>query len=113
MPLSDIVTVTIQATAANPSTPNFGLPLIAAYHTHYPDRSRLYSSLAAMVSDGFAVTEPAYLAAAAVFSQNPSVTGLKIGRRALPPTQTLSLACLTSTTGVVYSFSVAGHAVSY
>ena len=48
--------------------------MIAAYHTHWADLIRYYSDLAGMESDGFAVTEPAYLAASAVMDQNPTVT---------------------------------------
>jgi hypothetical protein len=106
VPISDIVQVTISVSAVGPTRAGFGEPLIAAYHTHYTDRVREYSSLAAMVSDGFAATDPAYLAAAEVFSQSPSPPLLKVGRRALPMTQTLHLTLLSTATTDTYVVQV-------
>lgn len=66
-----------------------------------------------MVSDGFAVTSGAYLSAAAIFSNNPTVTTVKIGRRALAFTQISKLTCLSAVTGDVYSFKVGSSTISY
>jgi len=96
MPISDVVNISISVSGAGPTREGFGEPLIAAYHTHYTDRVREYGSLAAMVSDGFQTFDPAYLAASEVFSQNPSPPNLKIGRRALAVTQTLTLTLLST-----------------
>ncbi len=87
--------------------------MIAAYHTHYGDRVRGYNDLAGMVTDGFSTTEPAYLAAAKAFSQNPRPTTVKIGRRANPPVQSFSVEMLDGTIGDVTAFSVGGTAVTY
>jgi len=80
MSLSDIVQVTITAQTTAPSRTGFGLPLIMAYHTNWPERARSYTSLDSMVSDGFATTDEAYLAAQACFSQNPKPTRVIVGR---------------------------------
>ena len=106
MPISDIISVSISVSGAGPTRAGFGEPLIAAYHTHFTDRVREYSSLAGMVSDGFAVTDPAYLAASEVFAQNPAPPTLKIGRRALPMTQTLHLTLLSTSATDTYVVQV-------
>ncbi len=118
MALSDLVVVNVTSTSVNPTRPGFGTPLVAAYHTHYGDRIRYYTGLAGMVSDGFSVHEPAYLAAQAIFSQNPCPPQVAVGRRANAPLQVLNLACQDSTAGDVYNFTLTGsdgtaHALTY
>lgn len=105
MSLADLVNVNITALTSSPTQPGFGTPLIAAYHTHYTDLARTYSSLSGLTGDGFSVTEPAYLAAQAILSQNPRVTNFMVGRRALPPTQSLKLTCTTATLGAIYQLN--------
>lgn len=96
MSLADLVTVSITATSNLPTLQGFGVPLVVAYHNLYTDRIRYYSSLTAMVTDGFLVTDSAYLAASAILAQSPNVTQFGVGRRALGSLQTLVLT-LTST----------------
>lgn len=79
-PIDALVTVTIIATNATPTLPNFGTPAFLAYHTHNTDYIRTYTSLAGMVSDGFSATEPAYYWASTVLSQSPTVPSFKIIR---------------------------------
>ena len=105
MPVSDVVNLSISVSGAGPSAAGFGEPLIAAYHTQYTDRVREYSNLAGVAAD-FPTTSPAYLAAAAVFAQTPCPPALKIGRRALAYTQTLTMTCLSTATTDTYKFSL-------
>lgn len=87
MPLSDIANVSISTSGGGLSLPGFGTPLIlGGYSKTWPERVRTYSNLADVAVD-FAATTPEYLAAQAIFSQNPCPTRIKIGRGALPPTQ--------------------------
>lgn len=87
MPLSDIAQVSISTSGGSLSLPGFGTPLIAGgYGKSWLERVRTYSTLAEVQAD-FAVGTPEYLAAQAIFSQNPRPPRLKIGRCALPPTQ--------------------------
>jgi hypothetical protein len=79
-PLDQIVPVTITASGATPQIANFGTPAILCYHTKNTDYIRTYTSIAGMVTDGFAVTDPAYYMATAVFSQTPSPSSLKLIR---------------------------------
>lgn len=89
--LNSIVNVQIQKTSVNVSQQGFGIPLILGYHTRFVDDLRAYTSVAAMVTDGFLTTDLEYLAASAAFAQNPSPTEVIVGRRAAAPVQTVIL----------------------
>ena len=80
MSLSDIVQVTITAQTAAPSRIGFGLPLIMAYHTAFPERAREYTGIAAMISDGFPTTHPAVRMASSILGQNPKPAKVIVGR---------------------------------
>ena len=72
----------IVATGAltGPQAEGFGTILCVGYHNHFADLYRQYTSLAAMVSDGFAVYEPIYLMAAAIFAQTPHPQQIAVGK---------------------------------
>jgi hypothetical protein len=53
-----------------------------AYHTHWSEHAREYTNLDDMLTDGFVATDQAYLAAAAVFRQNPRPEKIVLGREA-------------------------------
>lgn len=78
--IDNIVNVTITAETRTPSRTGFGTPCIFAYHTVFPERARIYSSTSAMITDGFTATDPAYLAATAIASQNPRPPQWVVGR---------------------------------
>lgn len=94
MSLEDIVSVTITKESAQIDRASFGTILIASYHTHGADRIVEYtasSMLKGMVANGFATTEPAYLAAVKALSQQPRVSKIKIGRLLTAWNQTLKI----------------------
>jgi len=112
MSLSDLVTVSISLTGANISRAGFGTPLIAAYHANFGTRTKSYDAetgLADMVIDGFAVTDPAYLAAQSLLAQNPKVESFKIGRRALPWTIEYDVIVKTALSSTKYTVTVDGQ----
>jgi hypothetical protein len=109
----DIASVTITRANVTPSRAGFGTPMILAYHTLNADRVRSYSSLSAMSADGFRSHDPAYRAAAAAFSQTPRPRRVKVGRRALAPTQVIRLTPVAPSAGEVYSLKVDGLAVTF
>lgn len=122
MALSDFVAVSITLTGSAVITREaFGVPMVAAYHTHFADRFRQYpaaSALTSMVSDGFQTFDPAYRAVQAILAQAPCPEQVAIGRRGLPFTQTLHLQCMDATTGDGYAVTVVGsdgvsHTVTY
>lgn len=115
MSLDDIVQVNISTQTTAVSQAGFGTPLIAAFHNHFPERVRSYTSLAGLVADGFSTTEAAYLAAQAILSQTPKLPRFKVGRRALAHTQILRITpSLPSVLGVtVYTVTINGVAFAF
>jgi hypothetical protein len=117
--VSDIIAITVTQQAAALLLAGFGVPMIAAYHTHYMDLLRFYSGnsagLAQMVTDGFSTTEAAYLAASAICAQTPAPSTFAVGRTALPATQkfTFTPPGSASGAGVTYQFYVDGQLVQY
>jgi hypothetical protein len=112
MSLTRIVSVSIVASAPPPTAPGFGVPLILGYHTKFAELVRYYTGTAGMVTDGFAVTDPEYLAAAAIMSQNPSVPRFAVGRRTNIPTQVVELTP-TATNAAIYHVTINGVTFNY
>ncbi len=115
MALSDFINVSISISAVFPSGPSFSIPLIASYHTVWPDRVRSYNNLAGLVSDGFTVSSPTYKAAAALLGGSHPPPLFMVGRRAIAYTQitTITVETAGAVAGVVYHFTVGGIAISY
>lgn len=106
MGLDAIVNLSITKQTVSPSRLGFGVPLIAAYHNVFPDLTMPFTTLQGMKDAGFLVTDPAYLCASAMFSQNPRPAQVIIGRRSRPYTQTVELKPVNTTAGNVYRFTV-------
>ena len=112
-PLDAIVPVTITASGATPQIANSNTPAILCYHTLNTDYIRTYTSLAGMVTDGYAVTDAAYYMATAVFSQTPSPASLKIIRGSSAVTQSCTFVVndaggSTTVTGDQYGYQCVG-----
>lgn len=106
--ISEIVQVSITAATAVPTQKGFGIPMFVAYHNHYADLYRIYTSTTGMVSDGFTVGEPAYLMAQAAFSQNPAPAQVMIGRIPTATARTFTLLISDATTGNVATLTLTG-----
>ena len=113
MSLDSLVNVSITTQAQSISRAGFGVPMIMAYHANYLDVVRTYTNLASMVSDGFATTDPAYLAAQVLLSQDPKVVNFKVGKRASAPTQGFTLTPTDTTEDLVYTLDINGNTASY
>ncbi len=113
MSLSDIVSVTVNVATASIDRAAFNVPLLCSYHTRWVQRVRTYTKLADMISDGFTSTDQAYLMAAAMKAQNPSLNLWKIGRRASAPVPTYGLTVTSSTEGQTLSLTIEGTDISY
>jgi hypothetical protein len=118
MPLSDFLNVSINLQGASPSQPGFGVPIIlgkcAAWGAS-TDRIRYYSGIAGLTSDGFVTTDPEYLAASALFSQNPAPSSIALGKRATAnlPTMKVVFTVVQAVVGKVYSVVVNGVVKSF
>ncbi len=86
MPLSDIVQITIVTETAGVTQAGFGVPMILSADAAFPERIRFYTSITA-VADDFDSDSPTYGMAAAIFSQNPKVERIAVGRMVDKPTQ--------------------------
>ena len=85
MALSEIVNVSIQAGTVNPARRGFGIPLILAFHAKWSGTEvRSYTSFSGVAADFPETYSMPYLAAAALFSQNPRPRMIKIGRLPTP-----------------------------
>lgn len=114
MSLSDVVDVTITSETKTPTAAGFGLPLITAYHTVFPERVRAYTSIADMITDGFTALSPAYLAAQAVFAPNPSPSQVLIGRTANDEVMSIKLTPIgTPKANYEYSVVIQGQTASF
>ncbi|KKN75986.1 hypothetical protein LCGC14_0375430 [marine sediment metagenome] len=105
MSLDTIVQINITAQSTSPSRAGFGTPLAAGFHTVFANRVRAYASGAEMVTDGFLATDPLVRLVNKVFSQNPKVTSIKIGRRASAPIQKLNFIPTDITVGLDYTMA--------
>ncbi len=112
MSLDSILNITITNTTVSVSQQGFGTPLVLGYHTRFAERSRTYSSLAAMVSDGFATTDLEYKAVAAVFAQNPRPVSVVVGRRLTKSAKVVDITP-TAVNASVYTVTINGTSYTY
>ena len=96
LPLSDIVDVIVELTGTLGTPPPYNQGLIVGTSTVIPSvgansRLRQYSTLAQMVTDGFALTDPEYLAASEYASQTPVAPYWWIGRQDLTALGTVAV----------------------
>lgn len=111
MPLSDIVNTTTGVSTGGITQAGYGIPLIISYSTplgSFTERLRFYTSLTGVAVD-FAATTPEYKAASRIFSQNPKVRRIAIGRGLLKPTQRWKLTP-TAVNSTDYKLRVGGPA---
>lgn len=83
MPLSDVVNITITRATATPTQVSFNDLIIVAEFLAavQSDRVAIYNSLTELTDAGFGTTDVVYLAAAAVWSQNPAPKQIYVGRK--------------------------------
>jgi len=99
--IDQVVNVSITATSATPSLPGVDIPAIIAYHTHNTDLVRTYFDVTDMVTDGFGVNEPAYLAALALISQDPRPAQFKVIRATGDYQQTMTFKVTNLNAGAI------------
>lgn len=85
MALKDIVTVNITRETTSVAVAAFNVPMILSTFatsktTTAFTRARVYGSLAELTDDGWASTDAVYKMAQAIFSQNPTVNKIVVGR---------------------------------
>jgi len=110
MPVSfdRIFPVEITRATRTASRRGFGIAMLAAHHTRFPERARSYADPSEMLDDGFETTDAAYLAAVAFCSQSPRPPTFKIGRRLGTPDQTIRLTPGTPVEDEVFGITIGG-----
>jgi len=101
MEFDNIISLTITRNTPTVSRKGFGTTGILGYHTKWADYNRRYltsTALNTLVSEGFATTDPIYLAALAAVGQNPRNKYIEVLRRATTFVFDLDLE-ITSDTG--------------
>ena len=80
--LKDIVNVVINRETTSKTTRDLQTIAVLSVHEHFSGAEvyREYTSTTDMISDGFLTTEYAYVAAQRIFSQNPQVRSIVVGK---------------------------------
>ncbi|SRR6266849_715124 len=114
---SDLISITVSQQVASLLLPGFGIPLILSAHTFFADRVRYYTAnpagLAQMVTDGFPVTDPAYLAASAISAQSPAPSLFGIGKLLNKPVQQFTVTPGAILNNTLYQFKFDGNTVAF
>lgn len=111
MALSDHVTLTITNGTVGTPRMGFGIPLILSVNAAWSERVRVYTDIEGVGAD-FATTSPEYLAANALFSQEPHPEQIMIGRAVGKPTQRYKITVSTVENSHTYKLSVKGQGVT-
>jgi hypothetical protein len=111
--LSDHVSVAISLAAFTPSRQSFSIPLIAGYHTRFPELTRTYSSLQELADDGFTSEDAEYNTAAVIFAQSPTVAQIKVGRLAGAQVARVVTMLPTAVNSTVYEVIINGVSYSF
>jgi hypothetical protein len=106
--LDDIIVENITIQDSVPDAPSFDMAMFVCYHTAWPDLSREYSKAGDLLTDGFLVTDDAYLWAQAFKAQNQAPQNFKIGRLQTVFTHVVNLVPTNTTQGFVYKGGLVG-----
>lgn len=112
--LDDVIDIQISVSDRAPARPNFGTPLIAAFHEAWGDRVREYSRADDLLEDGFLAADAVYKMAQAIKSQNPTIRRFKVGRlEDATYTHTVHLIPANTTPGYTYSGTIDGTSITF
>ena len=97
-----IIDVTVVVQNPGVTAAGFGVPLILTPRATWTERTRVYKSIDAVLSD-WAATTPEYFAAAACFAQDPAPSKIMIGRAIGVPTKIVDIAIEVVANSTVYA----------
>lgn len=121
--INEIIQITITRQTAFAKIPGFnGIIIVAEFDSTsitpaFTERVREYTSLSDIVSAGFATSSAVYLAASALFSQNPNVGSIYVGRKATvadggPETWTAALTAIKDASSAWYALHAGTRTLS-
>lgn len=108
MPLSDIVDVVITRQTQTVTEAGFGIPMILGSNIRFTDLIRFYSDIDEVAED-FSTSDPEYIAAQDIFSQQISPPQIAIGRRQV---DNVTINVTTAMTGEDYILDINGDIVT-
>lgn len=107
--LNNIVDVTITRETRTIQRASFSIPCFIAEHTIFAERAKEYTSLADIVTAGFATTSAVYKAATLYFGQTVAPSKIIVGRRLVPSVTITPTVANTA----VYSFKANGTLITF
>ncbi len=114
MALQDIAQVSITLSSSGVQRAGFGIPFFLTAHNYYTDRVRTYTGTTTIGADT-QTTSNAFIAGQSVFSNEPSVDNLKIGRligdSIISPLVTVDGSVVTGTTTALTVTDLVGATV--
>lgn len=107
--LNNIVDVSITRETRTIQRASFSIPCFIAEHTIFAERAKEYTSLADILSAGFATTSAVYKAATLYFGQAVAPSKIVVGRRLVPSVTITPTVANTA----VYSFKANGTLITF
>ena len=107
--LNNIVDVSITRETRTIQRASFSIPCFIAEHTIFAERAKEYTSLADILSAGFATTSAVYKAATLYFGQAVAPSKIIVGRRLVPSVTITPTVANTA----VYSFKANGTLITF
>ena len=107
MGIESIVQMTISTTGPGITRKSFGIPLILGYHDKWPESSRVYSGaegLATLLSEGFTVNDPVYIAAQSLLAPQVKIDRFVVGKLLTAFNAAFTLSVRVAKSGQVYAF---------
>lgn len=106
--INEDVVVTVTEETAGVARLGFGTPMILSYLATFGERIRFYASLSEVAEDFADTTSPEYLAAAAMFAQEPHPEQIAIARAVGKPTQRYKVTVSTVEHSHLYKLTLKG-----
>lgn len=106
------ITLSISTSGPTVTKPGYGIPIILSGTAAWVERTRSYTTLAALAVD-FAATTGEYLCAVQIFAQDPAPSTVMVGRCALPPTMRWSIGVTVVANSTAYKVKVGSTTYTY
>jgi hypothetical protein len=112
--IDEIVSVQITRETRTPTRVGFGTPLLMGWTDAFGETAKSYTDPADFLADGIPATDPLYLAAVSLMSQNPRPPRFVVGRRSSDaPIQSVAIATATAVEGATVGITIGGERAEY
>lgn len=111
--IADVVVVDVVVSARAPTRRTFAVPLIAGFHTRFPELVRTYTSIESMEADGFTAEDAEHKVASALLAQDVTVPSFKVGRLSGAQTARVVTMLATARNSTVYTVKINDRTYSF